>query len=140
MVRTLMLLALLSGTAISGCSCTRRHELPLKPGMPEDEVSRVLIEHGYTDVPSQWHSYVTAAGQSRVIAVYRPTRRSRRFVVIDWRLLLTTGEGDGLEALVLEGLVLDRFACSVSRKPYVSTPLEELRELLDARETIEDED
>jgi len=135
MLRIAMLVVLSSSIALSGCSCARRHELPLKPGMPEDEVLRVLREHGYVDLPTQWYPYANA--HSGAIALYRPRKRSRRFVVIDWRFLYSEKD----DHPVLEASLLQRFAHGVSKEPYVSTPPDELEKLLDAQETAShDED
>jgi len=135
-----MLLMLSFAVSLSGCSCARRHELPLKPGMSMDEVESILTENGYVDVPTQWTPYSSPQGFSGAIALYRPRKKSRRFVVIDWRSEFRLEEGDGIERAVGGPLLLHRFAYGVSKELYVSTPLQELWELLDAQETAGNED
>jgi len=138
MPRRVMFLVLSSSIALSGCSCARRHDLPLKPGMPEEEVLRVLRQSGYVDLPTQWYPY--GNGHSGAVALYRPRKKSRRFVVIDWRFTFSEQEDGGLDSVVLEASLLHRFAYGVSKGPYTATPVRELRELLDAQEPAEDED
>jgi len=140
MTRVLILLMLSLAVSLSGCSCARRHELPLKPGMSIDEVETVVAENGYIGVPGQWYSYSDPQGCSGAIAVYATKKKSRRIVVIDYRCVFGGEQGDGSEVPVFEDFVLDRLAYGMSKGPYTATPLQELWKLLDAQETAGNED
>jgi len=141
MPRVVVLFLLCSTIALSGCSCGPRHDLPLKPGMPMDEVESILAENGYIGVPGQWHSYSCGREYSGAIAVYGSRKRSRHIVVVDYRDGFRQEEADRADEPPVGGpLLLHRFAYGMSKEPYASTPVQELRELLNAQETAEDGD